>query len=274
MSNTTFFKLLNKLEIEAPHITDITLSGMGEPFFDPQIVDKAWHAKNKGYRVYILSNGSKADPERIYTLFKNKLDSIRFSVHSLHEDYYDHITQTKNNFHKSLSNIEFALSIKSHFNTKIIISSDITEDHIEDVEKLRARFARRADLLEIWRPHNWVNWAGYRSGKLFKTTCGRPFNGPLQIQVDGTINMCCFDYNGDLLLGDFNTQSLEEIFSSEMYQKIVEAHSDKEKMKQSNLICKQCDQLYEKDESIMLYNSKFDKSKRIEKVSTTYKGLE
>ena len=71
-----------------------------------------------------------------------------------------------------------------------------------------------------------TGWTGrdYRTIKKEQLkTCGRPFNGPLQVQVDGTVNMCCFDYNGKLLLEDLNAQSLAEIFNSVAYKKIRDA---------------------------------------------------
>ena len=58
----------------------------------------------------------------------------------------------------------------------------------------------KVELIEAWRPHNWVDGRSYRDTREVKQikTCGRPEKGPLQIQVDGTINMCCFDFNKDL----------------------------------------------------------------------------
>jgi hypothetical protein len=81
--------------------------------------------------------------------------------------------------------------------------------------------------------------------------------------------MCCFDYNGDLTIGDFKTQTLEEIFNSNEYSKILNFHKGNEE----DVLCKNCDQLYEKNEGIILYNSGFNTSDRINRVSTSYEKL-
>lgn len=272
MGTSLFKKLLNKLQLEAPHITDITISGMGEPTLDKEYIKKIEIAKSKNYNVYMLSNGSNFIEEDIDYLMKNNLlESIRISLHSLSKEHYKEITKT-NNLNKVVENIETFISKKNKYNntTKIIISADIIEKYTEDTSELISTYEDRVDLLEIWRPHNWVDWGNYRKGIGKKTTCGRPFSGPLQIQVDGTINMCCFDYNGDLLLGDFTKQTLKEIFNSEMYNRLLKFHNGNHN---DNLICRNCDQLYEKDSSIMIYNSKFDINERINKTSTNYGRL-
>lgn len=273
MDNSLFIKLIDKLEQEAPYIKDLTVSGMGEPTLDKNYIEKIKIAKNRGYNTYLLSNGSNFNEDDIdYIISNNILDSIRFSLHSLNKDHYREITGS-DDLEQVIHNIELFIEKKTFYNNdiKIIISADIIEEYTEDAAELISTYEDRVDLLEIWRPHNWVNWGNYRNGIKKKTTCGRPFNGPLQIQVDGTINMCCFDYNGELLLGDFTKQSLDEIFNSDMYKNIVEFHNGNHNDK---LICNNCDQLFEKDPNIMIYNSKFNKEERINKTSTNYGKLE
>lgn len=273
MNLDLYVKLLDKLLKEAPQIEQITLSGMGEPTLDNEYIEKLKIAKSKNLHTNILSNGSKFKHDDIdYIIKADILDSIRFSVHSLNHKHYKEITGS-DTLDTVLVNIQNFIDKKNEYNSdlRIIISADIIDKHSGDEDELIDYFSNRVDLLEIWRPHNWVDWAKYREGNQTKITCGRPFNGPLQIQVDGTINMCCFDYNGELLLGDFKNQSLEDIFNSTMYNKILRFHSGSHS---EDLICKNCDQLLEKDSSVMIYNSKFDINKRIHQTSTSYDDLE
>jgi hypothetical protein len=90
--------------------------------------------------------------------------------------------------------------------------------------------------------------------------------------VDGTVNMCCFDFDGKLLLGDLKKQTLEETFGSLAFKKILRHHTSGD-YKGSGLICENCDQRnMEKTES-MIYNSKYDIQERVKKVSTTYADI-
>lgn len=101
-----------------------------------------------------------------------------------------------------MKNIEYIKNNKSN-STQLIISAEAVENNKNGINELINKYKDEVDLVEVWYPHNWINWKEYRFGEKVKKTCNRPFNGPIQIQVDGTINMCCFDFNGELLLGDF-----------------------------------------------------------------------
>jgi len=147
------------------------------------------------------------------------------------------------------------------------LNDDITKDWIKFWEK-------KVDLIEVWRPHNWVDAKKYRCVQQEKSiTCGRPAKGPLQIQVDGTINMCCFDYDGKLTIGDLKTQTLEEIFLSDAFNRIKDCHESGE-FKDRGLICENCDQRNTVKDDVAIYNSKFDIKERVNMVSTTYEKID
>lgn len=260
MSDDLFFKIINKIK-QIPRINTITLSGMGEAFTDKNILNKVKYCKDNGYIVNLLTNGSLLTPQIVDELYKLKVDSIRISLHTLDKEEYKQITGA------DLDNVEFILDYiyKTKTVTRLIVSSDIVNDK-QSIEELK-KYSEFADV-EIWKPHNWINWATYRQGERVEKTCGRPFNGPIQIQVDGTINMCCFDYNGELEIGDFKTQTIDEIFNSDMYLKIKHFHEGND----SDILCSKCDQLYKKDQSILIY-SNTNVSGRIYKTSTNYEKI-
>jgi hypothetical protein len=90
--------------------------------------------------------------------------------------------------------------------------------------------------------------------------------------VDGTVNMCCFDFDGKLTLGDLKKQPLKEIFTSPLYRKIARCHSTGD-FAGSRLICSRCDQRNADKGDVMLYNSKFDIRERVNMTSTVYSRL-
>lgn len=267
MSLSLFKEVVNKLP---ENITTITLSGMGESFMDKGIFDKIKILKDRGYIVNILTNGSAISIFSVNKLVKLKVDNLRISIHASDFNKYREITGATE---KQYNNIETLIQLLYCFNTnmKVIVTTDMIEEDTEEVKKIRDKFESYVDLLEIWKVHNWSNKFDYRKGERTKQTCGRPFNGPLQIQVDGTVNMCCFDYDGELVIGDLKSQSLNEIFDSPMYKRIVEFHNGNSD--EDNLLCKNCDQLYKPDESIIIYNSKFNPKERLRKTSTTYEDM-
>ena len=268
MSNELFNIILKKI-YKVKQIDTITLSGLGEMFFDKDIFYKIEKIKSLKYRINILTNGSLLNKEIIDQLLLLQVDSIRLSLHTTDKDEYMEITGSDKYDHVS-EMIEYIISHPDK-KTEFIITADIVDINKNNVDSLIEKYSNRVDLLEIWKPHNWINWRDYRLGKIMKKTCGRPFKGPVQIQVDGTVNMCCFDYNGELLIGYLKNQSFDEIYSSKEYVYIKECHTNGN---MENLLCKNCDQLYESDPSIVIYNSKFKASDRINRTSTVYDKME
>ena len=70
------------------------------------------------------------------------------------------------------------------------------------------------NAVSVWKPHNWLNGINHRTvDEDNKGSCGRPFNGPLQVQWNGKIVSCCYDYNSEIVLGNCNTETPEEVFT-------------------------------------------------------------
>jgi len=270
MSLETYRFIIDKLRKEAPYITDSTISGFGEAFLDPTIFEKIEYSINNGLEVHTLTNGSTLNEDKINALFNNRVEDIRISLHSIKTENYCKITGASPAQHKRvLDNIEYIIKNKDY--TRLVITIDVIDINKDEIDEIIERYSDRVDLLEIWRPHNWVDTLDYREGPIIKDSCGRPINSPLQIQVDGTINMCCFDYNGVLLLGDFMTQTLEEIFESDVFLDLRKQHIYGTLAK-SNYICKNCDQRKGQHDAV-IYNSKFSGKDRLNRTSTNYRKV-
>jgi uncharacterized Fe-S cluster-containing radical SAM superfamily protein len=262
--------ILSKLKEQAPQITDITISGFGEAFLDPSIMKKIKIARNMGYNVHTLTNGSLLDESIIDELVRLGVDDIRISLHALSSDTYKWITRSSETcFYNVIRNINYI--IKNKYKTRLVITSDIIDSNQFQPKYIIDRYKDVADLIEIWKPHNWVDAYDFRKDPIVKSTCGRPWNSPLQIQVDGTINMCCFDYNGKLLLGDFLRQSLNDIFTGKPFNELKKCHAN-EALNNSEYICSKCDQRMEQEDAI-IYNSQFESRDRLNRTSTNYKKV-
>lgn len=91
-------------------------------------------------------------------------------------------------------------------------------------------------------------------------------------QVNGDIVPCCFDNNNNIVLGNLKKQSLNEIFSSDVYKKLKACH-DSGNFKNSGFICTNCDQRNVKKDEALIYSSKYG-ADRINQTSTNYENLE
>lgn len=269
-----FKYIFDKIIEETSQYNTIALCGFGEPLLDNTLDKKIKYMQKNDFDVLLVSNASILTVERFKKLEKLGVKSIRISFYGMSSDSYSKIHGVSNPsiFSKIKENIVEITQIKK--TTDILLTYNIV-DKINDMDtdKWIEFWEDKVDLIEVWRPHNWIYGKDYRKIQKEKVnTCGRPWTTPLQIQVDGTVVMCCFDFDGKLLLGDLNIQSLEEIFSSKLFNKILHCHNTGD-FAGSNLLCENCDQRNKVKSDVLIYNSKFDISNRVKKVSSTYSNL-
>ncbi len=274
MSFKLFKTLLDKTLDETDQYNTVSFPGMGEPLLDEALTEKIAYTREKKLIPLLLTNGSLLTIKKFKELERAGLESVRVSLYANDPQTYCNVHGIKDlkMFNAVMDNLVEIAEIKKH--TKLLLTYNVINDVNSDAVKDWIDFWKnKVDLLEVWRPHNWVDGKNYRGiQKKQLKTCGRPLNGPLQIQVDGTVNMCCFDFDGKLLLDDLKTQTLKEIFSSEMYKKICKCHNSGN-YKNSDLICENCDQRNSDKSGVMIYNSKFDIEERVKKLSTTYQKV-
>ncbi len=267
MSYNLFVYLLDKISKNTNQYNMITFSGMGEPFLDSNLSSKVKYSIDKEFKVLILTNGSKLTVDKFKELEDLGVTSIRVSMHGNTPESYSAAFGGASLKQFDLMKNDLTLICKIKRKTQLILTYVINPGmNDDDINDFIEYWQDKADKLEIWKQHNWADGRSYRDIQTSNISCGRPFSGPLQIQVDGTINMCCFDYDGKLLLGDLKSQSLDEIFNSEAFKKILIAHKDG---KYENLICEKCDQRNIDKSDIMIY-PKHNVTDRVNQFSTSY----
>jgi len=273
MGFTLFRELLEKAISETAGFrrwTTLTFSGMGEPLVDPTLDSKITLARARGLSVLVLTNGILLSVERFKALENLGVGSVRVSLHAHSADAYARLHGTSGSeFAHLRESLTEVCAVKR--DSSVIMTYDIVPGVNErDVQPWIDYWKGKADLLEVWTPHNWASAMRYRAiaGERLPS-CGRPWYTPIQIQVDGTVNLCCFDYDGALTLGDLKTQSLTQIFNSEPYLSLERRHRAGD-FTNSDLICRDCDQRKRDQSGILIYSSRGDVQERVKQVSTTY----
>ena len=274
MSFELFKILFDKINSETDQYNTLTFPGMGEPLMDTTLNQKIEYAKKQNFTVLMLTNASLLTLKRFKELESLGLDSIRVSFYGNSPESYKkvHNVNDEGLFAKIKATLTEICSIKK--TTQVLLTYNVVENSNDALtDSWISYWQDKADLLEVWRPHNWAVGKSYRPVQQNQLkTCGRPFKTPLQVQVDGTINMCCFDFDGKLLLGDLKLQSLREIFDAAPFKNIVQCHTTGD-FRDSGLICENCDQRNSDKSDVMIYNSRFDITERVKQVSTTYSDI-
>lgn len=246
----------------------VSLENYGETFMDPYFFERAAYAKSKGIPVYTITNGSLfscelADKALLY------LDKIRFSVYGTTKEVYERIHKGLN-FDTVVSNIEYLLKRKTETKSilpRVEVYFLIVDENKHQLEDFKKRWLGKADDISIWRPHNWSDGRMYResSAGIKKISCGRPQRGPIQVQWDGLVVPCCFDYNSNIVLGDLKKQTLKEIVNSQAYNDLRRAHVDEDFIKFP--FCDSCDQLRKRNDVLVFTTIK---QAKVGAVNTTY----
>lgn len=245
-------------------ITDVSIFGFGEPTIDKGLPDKVAYATRAGLTTHITTNGSLLSVFLAHALIDAGLKNIRFSIHSSVPMKYAKV-------HRGLDWLEVwrnfgnfvALNKQKGHNCTVHLTCIPVFD--ETVEEIRATWEKATDYLEIWRPHNWGQGRGYRPIAPRRKTCGRPFSGPLQVQVDGTVIPCCFLTNSELVLGNVKNDSLYNILTGPAYEALREAHRVGNV---SGYPCETCDQLNAESDGVLLYSNR-DPEKKLNRLSTS-----
>jgi len=262
MDNLSFAKLVNQAHGLGAEL--ISIFGYGEPLMDEDVAWKTSYVTNLEMDTFITTNAALLNTDMAYDLLKAGLTHIRFSVHGTFENY--------EKVHKGL---KFNVVIRNIFNfikvNEVVfdkqceVSVTVIPMHGETVDEIRKFWDGKVDYLEIWEPHNFTQGKTFRKKNRGLKSCNRPHSGPVQINSDGTMMVCCFDYNGELTVGCTNVDSIEDILKGEAYNTIREKHWEGDL---SGLICEGCDQLNVESESPLLYSSR-DPECKIGKTSST-----
>jgi len=224
--------------------TIISIFGYGEPLIDSGISMKVDYVHRKGLQSFITTNGAFLTRGRAFSLLSSGLDRIRISVHSIHKYEYERIHKGLK-YNETMKNIDDFLEInaKHDFGCRVDINCiPPNHDNDEAIQEIVEFWKIKAiDGLEIWEPHNFAYGCNYRMGIISKRTCGRPFDGPIQINADGTMMVCCFDFDARMVIGDTYTHTIADILKFGPINDIKEKHH---KGDLSGLPCEFCDQLY------------------------------
>jgi radical SAM protein with 4Fe4S-binding SPASM domain len=174
-------------------------------------------------------------------------NKIRISMYGVSKATYESVHKGLQ-FETVYNNLEYLLNNKGNCRVEVYFLQLWENDH--ETEQFIRRYASRA-YIWVWRPHNWIDGRTYRDITGPKKSCGRPQTGPLQIQWDGKVVPCCWDYNSSMVMGDITKQTVEEILNSEPFEKLRHAHKT-ENFKEYP--CDICDQLHKRNDVLIYTN--------------------
>lgn len=219
MSSEVHRLIVDKVAAWGAPIQFITHAGMGEPFLDKTIFEKVVYEKQvfPAAKVAIYSNASVLDEKRAENVFQSGLDILSVSLNAFSKEVYEKVMKlpferTQENLHRFIArNEELGKPVKIH------ASLVPTEHHSkEEIEAFRSYWSPRVDSVII---PPLIGWGGFFDLGIHKKQypC-RYIWQVLQIDWDGTVAMCCEDYETKFPLGNLTKQHPQEVYNSKMFQ--------------------------------------------------------
>jgi hypothetical protein len=197
------------------------LHGFGEPLLDRLLAERIQLAKTcRIKRTYIVTNASLLFPETSRKIISAGLDKMKISFYGTDEVSYNN-TMKRLDFKASFQNIKDFLRIRKEMkreNPRLILQYLPNETNNAKTAEFFALWSplidpNVGDSLNVSSLHNYGGGRVYnRLGKEIVSVCYFPWTS-MSVLWDGRGVACCMDSNGVQVLGDLNSQSVQEVWN-------------------------------------------------------------
>lgn len=223
MSDELFKKIIDECVKEK--IKEINLTGYGETFLDPKLIERIKYLKSKFNPILtVATNCSLLNPELNKELIKSGLDEIRVSIYSTDQKEYK--KDQKFDLNNILNNLKDLQEQKRKSNslTPFIIICFLKGWHPKKLVEYKEKIKNYVDKIEPdMTLHNFIYGRNYNKVEKtnFRIPCDRPFK-TVFIKWDGDVIPCPYDFDGVMVLGNVKNNAIREVINSKPYKEFCQ----------------------------------------------------
>jgi len=235
-------ELFKKVIGEAKEFTSfVLLHGMGEPLLDPLIFDRVKYCKEQGIKVGFSTNALLLNQQNCWRIVESGLDQLVISLNGVNGEQAEGFLSVK----------ERMGEFKKVNNPYTVVQVICTKQNKDELAGFKERWlALGANEVYIKPFYDWAGQvrdscvfpkAKHRKNhgrKLNKPPCFFPWLG-FTVLWDGRVVNCSRNSNGLHCVGNLNEQSLEEVWSSPVMQRIRKDHL-RGKFSEACSLCANC----------------------------------
>lgn len=211
-------------------IKKIWLNLFGEPLLDPLIFSRIKYAKSKSLYAGFNSNGTLLSADKAERLLETGLDEVIFSIDGALKETYERI-RVGASFNEVKANIINTIEMRNkagYQNPAIKVHFVIQKDNFNEIAEFNSFWTGIADSIstEMAFPIS----EKVKDLSLLKRTkqrytypCPNIFSH-LTVLSDGMVPLCCVDFNGQIIIGDLNVQTITEVWNSGTFKNLRELH--------------------------------------------------
>jgi MoaA/NifB/PqqE/SkfB family radical SAM enzyme len=237
-------------EMKGLGVEEIGVFYIGESFTNPKLLIKVIDFLKRYLAipyVFLTSNGSLSNPEVVKEIMATGLDSLKWSCNVANDEQFRELMGVSPRlFQKAKQNIKQAKLIRDSGNYRTGLYASSIKYNDEQI--LKADKFLRKDILPFVDEHYWLPLytAGGQAKDREKELGMKPIAGntgrlddpsePIpcwtlftasHILVDGKMTACCLDGVGNWVMGDLTKNTFMECWHSEDFQRLRQAHLDK-----------------------------------------------
>jgi len=229
MSPALFTKVLG--DCRALGVRNVNLQFLGEPLLDRQIAGRVREAREAGLNAEMVTNASLLTPERSEELIRAGLVHLRISFDGFSAETFERI-RVNLDFEKVRENVlgflETRRRMRSPTPQVTLIFIRLAENGHE-AEPFHRFWADKVEHVLISHARDWagemklVQLGTTYSTRLPKPPCNHLWEEMVVLQ-DGRVTICCDAYEGQVVAGDANRETLRAIWEGPAYRSIRDAH--------------------------------------------------
>ena len=219
MSEEVHRLIIDKIAAWNAPIETISHAGMGEPLLDNKIEQKIIYEKQifTNAKVAIYSNVSALNEKRAGQILESGVDILSVSLNGYSKEIYEAVMKlsfdlTQKNLHRFIQ-----MNNERGHPIQINVSLVPTKHHSKkEMENFCSYWDGKVDAVII---PPYIGWGGFFDlGVKKKQYPCRYIFEVLQIDWDGTVVMCCEDFETKYPLGNLTEQEPQEVFNSPKLQ--------------------------------------------------------
>ena len=210
----------------------LILHGYGEPFLDRYLIKRLEACKKRNIPVYFSCTPATMTVEKVVKAMEAGLTVLKFSLDAMDDDNIKSIRGRKANYDESIKKILKLLEIKKERGFKtLMVPCMIAINNNEKSKKMHESF------INFWKDKDVYayiksqdnRWLFEQNKKLKNKShyaqqyCEFPWISAT-IMAEGNVVPCTQISNNEIVLGNVNENSLEDIWNGEKYQKLRTMH--------------------------------------------------
>ena len=210
----------------------LVLHGFGEPFLDKKLIERIELCTKKNIPTYFSCTPSTMTVEKAEKAMEAGLGVLKFSLDAMDERKIQKIRGKKANFLDAVKKILKIIEIKKKKNLKTLLVPCMIDLAVDQHDK-----EMHKDFLKFWsdkevfayiksQDNRWLyeNDKDLKSNSHYsKQYCEYPWLS-LTVMADGNVVPCTQVSNNELVLGNINENSIEEIWNGDKYQELRRMH--------------------------------------------------